>query len=157
MDQSLLLSIQFFLPAVLIHIILCHLTGTKKFMLKGLVLGIVANLGLIIFLIYKNNFDLVAIYLLGTGWLAYLMLFINLLNSVTLKMLEALGQESSGVLPKEAFNKFFNEEDGLNTRLDSLALNEFIIKNDDQIKLTSKAQFMLGIIFMLRKIFNMKS
>ncbi len=126
-------------------------------MLKGLVLGIVANLGLIIFLIYKNNFDLVAIYLLGTGWLAYLMLFINLLNSVTLKMLEALGQESSGVLPKEAFNKFFNEEDGLNTRLDSLALNEFIIKNDDQIKLTSKAQFMLGIIFMLRKIFNMKS
>ena len=154
MDQSLLLSIQFFLPAVLIHIILCHLTGTKKFMLKGLVLGIVANLGLIIFLIYKNNFDLVAIYLLGTGWLAYLMLFINLLNSVTLKMLEALGQESSGVLPKEAFNKFFNEEDGLNTRLDSLALNEFIIKNDDQIKLTSKAQFMLGIIFMLRKIFK---
>lgn len=157
MDQSLLLSIQFFLPAVLIHIILCHLTGTKKFMLKGLVLGIVANLGLIIFLVFKNNFDLVAIYLLGTGWLAYLMLFINLLNSVTLKMLEALGQESSGVLPKEAFNKFFNEEDGLNTRLDSLALNEFIIKNDDQIKLTSKSQFMLGIIFVLRKIFNMKA
>jgi len=126
-------------------------------MLKGLLLGIAANLGLLIFLVTQKNFDIVAIYLLGTGWLAYLMLFINLLNSVTLKMLEALGNEASGVLPKEAFNKFFNEEDGLNTRLDSLSLNEFIIKKEDNIRLTSKAQFMLGIIFMLRKIFNMKA
>ena len=121
-------------------------------MLKGLIVGGVAVVALFAYELNQVTFDYISLYLLGTSWLAYLMFFINLLNSITLKMLSALADEKAGRLNREGFNQFFNEKDGLGVRISSMKLNGFLISEGDQICLTPKSKLMvLGVSF-LRKL-----
>ena len=79
MGESIILTFQFFLGAVFIHLLLCRVSASR-FMFKGLGIGLLAVLLMIFFQFQKKEIDLISLYLLGTGWLAYLMFFINLLN-----------------------------------------------------------------------------
>lgn len=154
MLNSLLISIAFFIGAVLFHVILCRLTSTQKFMLKGLVTGLAAVLSMLVIQVVKLRVDLVSIYILGTAWLAYLMFFINLLNSITLKMLKEL-DDNNGELQNREFDHLFGEEQGVEVRINSMEMNGFISIDDGKISLTSKSLLMVKIITLLRKIFSM--
>ena len=157
MLESLCLSLCFFVVTVIVHIVISRVSSTEKFMLKGLLLGGVSVLILLGLGVKNQKIDILALYLLGTGWLAYLMFFINLLNSVTLKMLEALAGAVSESLPSSDFNRFFSKDEGLNSRFDSLEKNKFIIYHDKKIVLTPKSNFMVFVISILKKLFSMNS
>lgn len=154
METSIILTIQYFLVAIFIHVIICRISPSR-FMFKGLTLGLLTVIVCIYFQIENNRIDLVSIYLLGTGWLAYLMFFINLLNSVTLKMLQALSDSNEGILLNSDFDIFFSEENGLQSRVSSMIENGFLKQKGSELKLTSRSLFMVFWVNLLRNIFSM--
>lgn len=156
MGESIILTFQFFLGAVFMHLLLCRVSASR-FMFKGLGIGLLAVLLMIFFQFQKKEIDLISLYLLGTGWLAYLMFFINLLNSVTLKMLSALSESRNEVLLNTDFDNFFSEENGLASRIDSMIENGFLESRNDELSLTSRSLFMVWCVSLLRKIFSMKT
>ncbi len=153
MWSTLTVSASFFAAAVGAHLLVCRATGEGKFMLKGLLTGLFFFLGAAAWEYRAGAADIVSLYLIFTLWLTYLMFFINLLNSVTLKMLSRLAEEPSGALTEAAFQDIFNEETGIRLRLADMRANGFI-KEGDPLALTGKAALLLKVVLVIRKIFS---
>jgi hypothetical protein len=148
--MSLLIAIKsalvFFGFFVLAHVILCRLTGSGYFMLKSILLGSATTLLLLGYQIHNNQINLVGLYIFTSGWLLYLMFFINLLNSVTLKMLDYLYSSPNGELHQYEFEATFNNQNGLERRIDLMIKNRFFLIQGDKLYLTKKALIFLGAI-----------
>ena len=151
--QSALLT---FVLILITHFIICRLFGNKNFILNGIMLGIAGAIVLLIYQINEGQLDILSMYLFFATWLTYLMIFINLLNSVTLKMLAYLNASPKGFLPIKAFLSAFNIDDGLHTRLQMMELNGLIRKHDNVIYLTSKANIILKIIETIGRVFSLR-
>lgn len=128
------------------HLLLCRLTGSSFFMLKSILLGFVTTLSLLGYQIYNNQINLVGIYIFISGWLLYLIFFINLLNSVTLKMLDYLDSSNHKRLCQNEFENAFNTQNGLERRIDLMIKNRFLLIQGDKLYLTRKALILLGAI-----------
>ena len=154
MPDTIIFAFKFFATAVVTHILVCRLAPSGKFMFNGLLVGFF-SLALACAWEFKiGRADFLALYMLLTAWLAYLMFFINLLNSVTLKMLERLAEAPGGNLSGEEFNNIFNEESGIKARLADMDKNGFIKIEVEHITLTNKARQFLKMIFLARKILS---
>lgn len=125
-------------------------------MFKGLVVGISFVLSLLAYQILETAIDLLAIYILGTLWLAYLMFFINLLNSLTLKMLATLAEKNQGSSKLQEFKDIFIKDDGLLVRLEAMKKNGFISIEGESIRLVGRGASMSKMISIVRTIFSMK-
>ena len=142
----------FLIIMLVVHLLVCRTTGSKYFMLKSLGIGGLGVFAYILFLFNINQADILGIYLVATGWLAYVMFFINLLNSVTLKMLSCLAQK--GEIKSSEFEEIFNESNSLSVRLNSMEKNNFIETMDNQIVLEKKGIKILKVVSFLRKILS---
>jgi hypothetical protein len=142
--------------AVLSHIILCRVVGGKHFMKKGLALGLLFGIALLLNQLLNDCVDIIGLYLFIASWLFYLMICINLLNSVTLKMLAFLYAAPDQKIYFEDFNKSFNDQDGLLTRLEMMKNNELIEYQNENLRLTTKAFKLLKIVSVIDKIFSIK-
>lgn len=154
MLATLLTAIYFFACGVLAHMALCWLLPSGRFMRDGLLIGFAALLAAVVCQFRSGVTDIVALFLLLTAWLAYLMFFINLLNSVTLKMLERLALAPGGVLREEDFSAIFSEGSGLQARLADMQANGFIITGKGGLSLTGKARSFLSVISLIRKLLS---
>ncbi|MCX5790762.1 MAG: hypothetical protein NTY45_00865 [Elusimicrobia bacterium] len=154
MYATLTLSVSFFTAAVAAHLVICRATGTGRFMLKGLLTGFVCFACAAAWEYSAGAPDLVSLYLVLTLWLTYMVFFINLLNSVTLKMLARLAEEPSGTLTEAAFQDIFNEESAIKIRLQDMRVNGFIKLEGGNLGLTGKADALLKIVFLVRRAFS---
>jgi len=138
-----------FVATLTLHVLLCRLTGGAHFMPKGVLLGGAATLALLGHQLSAFRVDLVELYLFAAAWLFYLMVLINLLNSVTLKMLAHLHVAPQGSLELAAFDTAFNAEDGLLTRLEMMQGSGLIVAQDGSLLLTAKGHALLRAIRVL--------
>lgn len=145
-----------FIPALPLHILLCRFTGSTKFMLKSLLLGFFMGILFLIYQYQSSSFDIVSLYLFSTLWLIYLICSINLLNSVTLKMLEFIANSTSRKMHYNEFDRHFTEEDSIGSRLKAMEDNNFITQNEDSVKLKVKGEILASIVLVIRKIFSIK-
>ena len=151
---TLAVSVSFFAATVGAHLQICIFSGTGKFMLKGLLTGFTSLLAAAAWGYRAGAVDIISLYIILTLWLAYMMFFINLLNSVTLKMLARLAEEPGGELTEPAFQGIFNEETGIRLRLEDMRANGFIKLEGEDLRLTAKARLLLAAVFLIRKIFS---
>jgi coproporphyrinogen III oxidase-like Fe-S oxidoreductase len=75
---------------------------------------------------------------------------------VTLKMLAFLYAAPDQKIYFEDFNKSFNDQDGLLTRLEMMKNNELIEYQNENLRLTTKAFKLLKIVSVIDKIFSIK-
>ena len=123
-------------------------------MLNGLSLGSISTFGCAVCMLYLGQFDIIGPYILFSAWLFYLMVLINLLNSVTMKMLASLYSAPNGSMNSQEFDQVFNTEDGLETRLSMLHSSRLIQQEGQAIKLTPKAKYLLAIIHRIKAVFS---
>lgn len=158
--MNLLLTLQtallFYVLAVATHILICRFGGSRHFMPRGVLLGLVTTGALMIYQLVAQQLDLVGLYLFLAAWLLYLMVFINLLNSVTLKMLAHLHANPQGYLPVGAFASVFNANDGLLTRLQMMQTNGLLNHHGEMLHLTPKARSLLRIIALIGRLFSLR-
>lgn len=143
-----------FAVTLTLHVLLCRLTGGARFMPKGALLGGAAALALLAYQLSALRLDLVELYLFAAAWLFYLMVWINLLNSVTLKMLAYLHAAPQGALEAAAFDAAFNAEDGLMTRLEMMQGSGLVVARDGGLLLTPKGRAVLRTIRLLGRPFS---
>lgn len=149
--MSTLLASAFFLSAALIvHVATCRLTSDRHFMAKGLSIGCLATLCSFAFFSWHGQADLVGPYVVLTAWLMYLMAFINLLNSVTLKMLASLYQAPQQTLLEASFKDTFNADAGLSERFDMLLNSGLIAQEPNGLYVTTKGQMILLLVRIVR-------
>jgi len=154
MWATLTVSVTFFAAAAAAHLLLCAFTGGSRFVLKSLLTGFIF-LALAAAWEYRSGaLDFVSLYLYATAWLAYMIFFINLLNSVTLKMLACLAEAPDGAMEETGFLTIFNEETGINTRLRDMTANGFIKLEDGRLSITGKAGILLETVFLIRKFLS---
>lgn len=145
-----------FVVTLALHVLLCRLTGNARFMPKGGVLGGAATLALLAYQLSAFRLDLVELYLFSAAWLFYLMVWINLLNSVTLKMLAYLHPAPQGSLGVAAFYAAFNAEDGLLTRLEMMQASGLVVAQDGGLLLTAKGRALLRTIRLFGRPFSIE-
>ena len=153
LDTIIIVAI-FFGITLLVHIVICNLERQRGFMFTGLILGGISTFGCIIYMLYIGQFDIIGPYIFFSAWLFYLMVLINLLNSVTLKMLASLYSTPNGILSSQNFINVFNAKDGLETRLSMLKASKFIEQEGEAIKLTPKSNHLLAIIHRVKVVFS---
>jgi hypothetical protein len=150
MSIDVLASIVGFLSSmVIIHFLACRIFGSRWFMIIGLSIGLIGTLA---FALSQSWRSFLTIYVVGTLWLAYLMFFINLINSISLQMLKLIAESPNrGYLYSDLIS-FFNKSNSLNERLAALLRNGFLESRDGQFLLTPKGKHFLKIVTLGRKI-----
>ena len=149
--EAMIISVCWFSAGVIIHLIICRLTGTTKYMAKGLAFGLLLMLFLLASQAYSRRINIAVLYYTFTLWLAYMMFFVNLLNSVTLKMLDFLNRKG-GTLKAEDFSSIFGGSTGINSRLEAIKRNGFLAENAGRLHITSRGKLLTAIIRLLRMI-----
>ena len=144
----------FFAVVLALHILLCRFTGQYRFMLKSLSLGLLIGILLLIYQYQHRKLDIISLYLFTALWFSYLICFINLLNSVTLKMLDDIANSPTMKLHYNDFDSYFTEEGALESRIKAMEVNNFITRDWDLVKLKLKGSVLASIILLIRKIFS---
>lgn len=152
--NTLTTAAAFFVTTLLVHIAICNLGSSKNFMLKGFALGCFSATGCAIYMFCNRSFDLTGPYIVFSAWLFYLMVLINLLNSITLKMLASLYSSPTGALNTHDFDHAFNTEDGFETRLAMLDSSQFIRLQGTTLTLTPKARYFLSIVHRVKTVLS---
>ena len=150
-SKAMLISVCWFSAGVMIHLIICRLTGTQKYMVKGLAFGLLLMLCLLASQAYSRSINIAVLYYTFTLWLAYMMFFVNLLNSVTLKMLDFLNRKG-GTLNAKDFSVIFGGNMGINSRLKAIKRNGFLDENAGRLHITRKGKLLTYIIRLLRRV-----
>lgn len=150
-SDAIILSLKWFCSGVFSHLILCRLTGTPKYMAKGLFSGFLLVLCLILWQASQKSLNLSVIYYVFTLWLAYLMFFVNLLNSITLKMLDFLAK-NGGELDSDGFKAVFGGDSGISSRIEAIKRNNFLVEDKGCLRITAKGKILVYSIKFLRKI-----
>lgn len=132
--------------ALLSHFIFCRMNKGKNAMKTGLVFAAFFTVGMAAYQIQRDELDVVAIYIFISTWLAYLMALINIMNSVTLKMLSYLARTNSGKIQIKSFDDVFTQENGIESRLTALENNSFIESQNGFIKLQRKSRILTRVI-----------
>lgn len=147
-------ALLFFIPAVGVHLAICRLVPGGRFMLKGLLTGFFFSAAAGVWSVAKGHPDAVLVYLVLSAWLTYMMFFINLMNSITLKMLEHLAAAPRGELQEAGFREVFNAENGIRERLEDMRANAFISLDGKALRVEKKASRLLWTVMLIRKIFS---
>lgn len=145
-----------FMVSSLVHMVLCRIFGTPRFMFRSLLQGVLTVPLFAYFQLNNGGLDIVALYIFFALWIAYLACFINLFNSVTLKMLEVIANSPEEKLHVDGFDSHFTEEDSVDSRIKSMELNGFLTVDGQKVALTSKGNNFVNIILFLRAIFSIK-
>lgn len=152
--DTLIIAAAFFGITLVVHIAICKLGGSGSFMLKGAALGCISTTGCAVYMLYIERFDITGPYILFSAWLFYLMVLINLLNSVTLKMLASLYSAPTGTLNAQDFGHTFNTVDGFETRLAMLHSSKLIQQRGAAITLTAKGKYLLTIVHRVKAVLS---
>lgn len=152
--NGIFISFILFVFTLFTHIIFCRLTNKDGLVVIGFVFGVIITSIDIIILNYHNHLNIFGPYLLFTLWILYLMITVNIINSVTLKMLNSLYQSPNEKFDKKKFSSIFNEKNGLRTRLDMLAKNKLIVSKNNKLSLTNRSMLLMWIIIQIKYIFS---
>ena len=120
-------------------------------MARGLACGFLLMLGLAARQIYAHAVNFAVLYYVFTLWLAYMMFFVNLMNSVTLKMLDFMASRG-GILAADDFRQIFGKDSAIVSRLEAIKRNNFLRKDGERLKITAKGHFLVSAVRILRKI-----
>jgi len=121
-------------------------------MAKGLLVGFVLVSFVALNQVRAGSVNLLLIYICGASWLAYMMFFVNLMNSVTLKMLAKMSGEK--VTDKKAFSDIAAGKKMFAARIEAIRKNRFVKDVADGIEPAFGAKVLLRSVSALRKIFS---
>jgi hypothetical protein len=142
MKESLISVSAFFFVTLLVHIAICWIASPGRFLLKGLATGVAGTMALAVFRSTSANSWLLETYVLFSAWIFYMMAFMNLLNSVTLRMLLLLCTAPQLTLEKHSLGGVLNDSNGFDTRFDLMEKNGLIERDGGALRLTRHGQLL---------------
>jgi hypothetical protein len=160
MTYLFLFSCLYFLLLVVLHWILCRVTGSERFVIKSLSLFLLSLFITVGYL--RSYFDFLEIFVIYLTvlilWNSYLIFFINLQNSISFRILITIFDSSKQSLSKAEINSIYPDEVSLMDRLQSMRLNKFLELDfeNQTIQITSKGKFFGKAFLLFRKLFGIQ-
>lgn len=145
------ISVAWFSAGVFVHLIICRIAGTPKYMARGLACGFLLMLCLAVRQICTHTVNIVVLYYVLTLWLAYMMFFVNLMNSVTLKMLDFMAKRG-GTLAADDFSQIFGSNSAIVSRLEAIKRNNFLRLENGRLYITTKGRTLVSAVRIIRRI-----
>lgn len=127
MGRLFIIGVALFTAAVLGHLLLTQVVHSRHYVRNGYLVAVVACVASLPLLAPLGALARVFVYLqFAILWNLYLVFFINLMNSVSLRMMIEIRQSSSGSMSLTQLQGVYSDGDALEARLHALMQNGFI-------------------------------
>lgn len=152
-----------FFAFMLIHMVVSRITGTNRFMVKVMAIGLPLIVSPIVlpnlfpdtfwFFIQQPFLQWVCILVLITVWSGYIVALVCTQNSVSLRILDEMYVAQKAVGLNE-IEKVYSEEESVGSRLSLMQKSGYLIQTKDMIEITPKANIFVYVTLIFRKIFG---
>ena len=154
-----LTSASIFAIAVAAHFALTHVIHSQRYVRNAfLVFAAVCVAALPVAVHFGAIGALILYASLVILWNSYLVFFINLMNSVSLRMINEIDRSPMGSLSMAAVNALYSDEEALEARVAALVRNGFLIDRlGDGLQLTNKGAIFARFLEGARNLFGIDS
>ena len=151
------LAVLFFCGCVLLHLLLTRLTRGAAFVRNGY-LFIVAMGALAAVVIVPRGWQFAATFYLVAVilWNLYMTFFINLMNSVSLRMMVEIDHAPAQSLSNEELLGRYSDEAALESRLQEMVAGGLLQVEADQLVLTGKGRRLATVLILIRRAFGIE-
>ncbi len=144
-----------FTPAVLIHLILLRLIRGQRFILSGYAVLVVVLLVSVPFVLSRGFLSAFCVYLwLVILWNLYLIFFINLTNSVSLRIMFEISKSRTKALSFQEIMGIYSDDETFRARVVGLEVGGFIVLQGQTMTLTSKGNQFARLLGLFRTVFS---
>ena len=157
MTQVFGLALILFFGYVLLHLLFTRLTHGQAFVRNGYLFIMVMS-ALTAVAIAPCGWLFVVVFYLFTVilWNLYLTFFINLMNSVSLRMMVEIDQAPGQTLSSTELLDLYSDEAAFESRLQEMAGSGLLRFAGDQLVLTGKGQLLARGLTLIRRIFGIE-
>ena len=151
------LSALCFASAVLVHLLFVRLVCGTAFVRNGYIFVSIVGVGLLPVALRLGLLGVAFFYLnLVILWNLYTIFFINLMNSVSLRMMVEIENSPTRALSAEELQALYSDEEALQSRLRGLVSNGFLKEEGPELALTRKGKAFAAILAAVRKLLGIE-
>ncbi|MDD5456360.1 MAG: hypothetical protein PHV30_04925 [Candidatus Margulisbacteria bacterium] len=156
MSILFLTAMVLFCVYVALHLVVTRIYGNRSYLIKAYSIFLAISILLVKPLLDRFGvLNAIIIYFnLVLFWNLYLTFFINLMNSISLRIMLEINESSQKKLTYQNIKNLYNNEEILGKRINELAINKFIKISENYIDLTGKGKILAGFLHYLRNIFS---
>lgn len=161
MNAALISSCVFFIALMGIHAVFLRFWGSTLYVSRSLKLFLCFIAMDSVDRLRRGSFDFEEIFTVwvtvGLLWSFYMVVMVNLMNSVSFRMMRTLRDASEGRLQRKEFDRFFSEDLLLNVRLELLKKNQLIQWDPgSKISLTASGERLAKLFWYVQRVFRFK-
>jgi hypothetical protein len=147
----------FFTVCILLHWLLTRLTSGKAFVRNGYLFFLTMCL-LSAIAVVPNGWRLAGPFYLFAVilWNSYSTFFVNLMNSVSLRIMVEIDQSEGQSLSGVEILNLYSDETALESRLREMATSGLLRFAEDQLVLTRKGRLLARVLVLIRRIFGIE-
>ena len=151
-------ALVFFTGCVLLHWLLIRLTRGQAFVRNGYLFIAVASALAGIEIIPRGGLVAAAFYLFAIIlWNLYVTFFVNLMNSVSLRMMVEIDRAPGQALSSADILNLYSDESALESRVQEMTAGGLLrVAADQQLVLTRKGQLLARGLSLIRRIFGIE-
>jgi len=148
----------FFVGCVLLHVLLTQLTRGKAFVRNGYVFIVTMSALPAAGIIHYGWWLFATVFYLFTIilWNLYMTFFVNLMNSVSLRMMVEIDQAAGQSLSSKELLNLYSDEAALESRLQEMTAGGLLRIVEDQLVLTNKGQLLAFVLLVIRRVFGIE-
>ena len=148
-----------FCGGVVLHAVLTHLIHSRNYVRNGYLLFVGMCLAAIPLALRLGLVGALVLYVaLTILWNSYLLFFINLMNSVSLRMMGEIDRSTTGNLSLAEIESSWSDTDALESRLQALAHNGFIVDDGAHgLRVTPRGRSFAWVLEVIRRTIGIES
>ena len=157
MTQVFSLSVLGFSGAVLAHWLLLRLVGQAAFVRNGYAVAMAVSAALLPCL-WRCGIVGAALFYLSFVilWNLYTMFLINLMNSVSLRMIIEIAGSPAEALSEAELLALYSDEEAMQSRFRDLVKGGFLTRHELELTLTFKGRALARLLGTIRRIFGIE-
>ena len=151
-------ALVFFTGCVLLHWLLIRLTRGQAFVRNGYLFIVTASALAGVVIVPLGGLVTLVFYLFTIIlWNLYITFFVNLMNSVSLRMMVEIDRAPGQTLSSADILNLYSDESALESRILEMTAGGLLrVAADQQLVLTRKGQLLARMLQLIRKIFGIE-
>ena len=157
MTQLFVPILAVFAAGVTAHLLFTRLISNANFVRNGYVFLLLGGIFLAPFIWPSGAMPVLFGYLqLVILWNLYTIFFINLMNSVSLRIMREIDDTPSRFLTTDQLAAMYSDEEALESRLRGLTAHGFLRQDGEELVLTAKGTVFATLLNLIRKLFGIE-
>jgi len=158
MSSIFALTVLCFAGCVCAHWLVVRLCVRTGFVRNGFIFICIAGLALLPVALRQGPVGFVFFYInLAILWNLYMIFLINLMNSVSLRMMTEIARSPARALSSEEIAAVYSDEEAFESRVQGLVNARFLQSTGKQLVLTPRGKALARLLTVIRGVFGIRS